>query len=375
MMRTASTAFGLAVMLAAATAALEAQSFLGGNAVVISEGEVREGDLYTGAESIRVHGRLEGDLAAGSNRVLVDGQVDGDLFVAANTVDLRGPIGDSVRVAAQALTIDTTIDGSLLAAVNELVVTHDARIAGGVRAVAARVELDGAVEGDARVAGGEIVIRGTVDGDATFIADRVDLEPGARIRGDLTYRARTPLSADAAALVDGAVRFEEQVDDAEGGTPWGLVFWVWQTLAALLTGLVVVALFGGVMQRLVGSAAGQTALSALLGFAAFLVVPVAAGITIATLVALPVGVAAALLFGLALYAAKLPIAAWIGGQLLSRAGRPGASPYAAMALGVPLLYLLFAVPYVGWLFWFGATWLGLGAMIVSGRRHLETRAA
>ena len=94
-----------------------------------------------------------------------------------------------------------------------------------------------------------------------------------------------------------------------------------------------------------------------------------------TLVGLPIGIATALLFGLALYAAKLPIAVWIGDRLLGLAGRPGASPYAAMALGVLLLYLLFAIPYVGWLFWLAATWLGLGAMVVSGRRYLNLRAS
>ena len=371
MMRIVSTALSLAVALAGATAALQAQSFLGGNAVTIPAGEVREGDLYTAAESIRIHGRLDGDLVAGSNRVLVDGRVDGDVFATGNTVDLRGPIGDSTRVAAQTLTVDTTIDGSLLAAVAQLVVTGDARVAGGIVAAAARVEIDGTVENGVRLASGEIVIRGTVDGDANLIADHVDLQPGARITGDLQYRGRTPLSPEAAALVDGEVRFEERVDDeSEGGTPWGVVIWVLQTLAALLTGIVVVALFRGVVQRLAGSAAEQTTLSALLGFAAFLLVPAAAGIAMITLVGLPFGVATALLFGVALYAAKLPVAVWIGDRLLSRAGRAGASPYAAMALGVPLLYLLFAVPYVGWLFWLGAAWLGLGAMVVSGRCHL-----
>ena len=371
MMRIVSTALSLAVALAGATAALQAQSFLGGNAVTIPAGEVREGDLYTAAESIRIHGRLDGDLVAGSNRVLVDGRVDGDVFATGNTVDLRGPIGDSTRVAAQTLTVDTTIDGSLLAAVAQLILTDDARVAGGIVAAAARVEIDGTVEDGVRLAAGEVVIRGTVDGDANLTADRVDLQPGARITGDLQYRGRTPLSPEAAALVDGEVRFEERVDDeSEGGTPWGVVIWVLQTLAALLTGIVVVALFRGVVQRLAGSAAEQTTLSALLGFAAFLLVPAAAGIAMITLVGLPFGVATALLFGVALYAAKLPVAVWIGNRLLSRAGRAGASPYAAMALGVVLLYLLFALPYVGWLFWLAAAWLGLGAMVVSGRCHL-----
>ena len=46
-----------------------------------------------------------------------------------------------------------------------------------------------------------------------------------------------------------------------------------------------------------------------------------------------------------------------------------------MAIGILLLYLLFAIPYVGWLFWLAATWLGLGAMVVSGRRYLDSRAS
>ena len=373
-MRNVSIALSLAAALAGATAALEAQSFRGGNAVTIRSGAVQEGDLYTGAESVRVHGRLDGDLIAGSNRVLVDGRIDGDVFAAANTVDLRGPIGDSTRIAAQTATVDTTIDGSLLAAAAELIVTDDARIAGGITAAGARVEIDGVVGNGVRLAAGEIVIRGRVEGDANLIADSVDLAPGARITGDLQYQARAPLSPEAAALVDGDVRFEERVDDeSEGGTPWGVVIGVLQMLAALLTGIVVVALFRGGVQRLAGSAADQTTLSALLGFAAFLLVPVAAGVAMLTLVGLPLGLATGLLFGVALYAAKLPIAILVGDRLLGLAGRPGASPYAALALGVPLLYLLFAIPYVGWLLWLAATWLGLGAMVVSARRHLEPR--
>ena len=77
-----------------------------------------------------------------------------------------------------------------------------------------------------------------------------------------------------------------------------------------------------------------------------------------------------LLFSVALYVAKLPIAVWAGSEMLARAGRPDASPYAAMAVGILALYLLFEIPWLGGLFWLAATWLGLGAMVLSGRRHL-----
>lgn len=93
-------------------------------------------------------------------------------------------------------------------------------------------------------------------------------------------------------------------------------------LAALLRGIVVVALLRGVVQRLAATLAAEATLSALLGIAAFLLVPVSTGLAILTLVGLPVGLAATLLLGVALYAAKLSIAVWIRGWLLGQAGRP-----------------------------------------------------
>ena len=220
-----------------------------------------------------------------------------------------------------------------------------------------------------------MLVSGTVHGDANIVADRLELAPGARLTGDLHYRARTPLSPEAAARVEGAVRYDQPVEEPEeGNAARSVVLWLWQTLAALLTGMVVLALFRRGVQGLAASVTEETTLSALLGFAAFLLVPVAACIAMVTLVGLPIGFAAALLFGLALYAAKLPLAVCIGDRLLSLAGRPNASPYAAMALGILLLYLLSAIPYVGWLCWLAATWLGLGAMVVSGRKCLDLRA-
>lgn len=373
MVRIALFGLTIAVAWAGAPAPAGAQTVQGGGSVTIPSGEVREGDLYAAGEAVRVDGRLSGDLVVGARRVVVEGQVDGDVFAAGNTVELRGPIGDSTRIAGQMLTVDTTIDGDLLAAGSEVLVSEAARITGGVVATGSLVEIDGTVDEGARVAAGEIVIRGTVRGDANLIADRLDLAPGARIAGDLDYRSRTPLSPEAASRVEGAVRYQEPVREPEDRAPWGVLLWIWQTLAALVTGILVVALFRPHVQRLVTAIDEETTLGALFGFAAFLILPAAAGLAMVTLIGLPVGLAAVLLFALALYAAKLPVAVWVGERLLTLAGRPNASPYAALATGILLLYLLFAIPFAGWLFWLAATWLGLGAMVVFSRKRLESR--
>ena len=363
----------LTAALAAASTPAAAQETEAGTVVTLSSGEVREGDLYAAGEAVRVHGRLAGDLVAGAQRVLVDGQVEGDVFAAARTVDLRGAIGDSTRVVGGQVVVDATIDGDLIAGANRMQILEDTVIRGGVAAAASSLEIDGTVEEDLRAAVGELVLRGTVRGDANVIADRLDLAPDARIEGDLDYRTRLPLSPEAAARVAGAVRYEEPIDEDdedEGGAAWSFLFWTWQAGAALLAGLLAVALFRPLVQQLASAIAGETTLGALLGFGAFLIVPVGAAVVMMTLVGLPIGIIAMILFTVALYVAKLPIAVWAGDQLLARAGRPDASPYAAMAVGILALYLLFEIPWLGGLFWLAATWLGLGAMVLSGRRYL-----
>ena len=304
--------------------------------------------------------------------MLVRGEVDGDLFAAGRTVDLHGPVGDSTRVAGESITVDTVIDGDLLVAGNRLQILGGAVIRGGLMTASSTIDLAGIVEENFRAAAGEIIVSGTVRGDAYVIADRLELAPGARIDGDLDYRTRLPISAEEAARVGGTVRHTEPIGDEDSGGGWigSILFWGWQAGAALLAGLLAVALCRRFVQQFVAAIAEQTTLGVLLGFGAFLIVPVAAVVVMVTVVGLPVGLIVMLLFGMALYVAKLPIAAWAGGRLLALAGRPDASPYAAMAAGVVTLYLLFATPWVGWLFWLAATWLGLGAMVLSCRRYL-----
>ena len=372
MVRRMSIALIVGAAFAGAPLAAGAQGAEAGPVVTVPSGEVREGDLYATGEAVRVDGRLAGDLVAAAQRVLVRGEVDGDLFAAGRTVDLHGPVGDSTRVAGESITVDTVIDGDLLVAGNRLQLLGGAVIRGGLMTASSTIDLAGIVEENFRAAAGEIIVSGTVRGDAYVIADRLELAPGARIDGDLDYRTRLPISAEEAARVGGTVRHTEPIDDEDSGGGWigSILFWGWQTGAALLAGLLAVALCRRFVLQFVAAIAEQTTLGALLGFGAFLIVPVAAVVVMVTVVGLPVGLIVMLLFGMALYVAKLPIAAWAGGRLLALAGRPDASPYAAMAAGVLTLYLLFATPWVGWLLWLAATWLGLGAMVLSGRRYL-----
>ena len=347
--------------------------------VRVGRGDVHQGDLYAFGDRVDIEGRLDGDLVTVARVVYLDGQIEGDVFAAADQIDIRGTVGDSTRVTANRIYVDGTIDGDLNAAGNEVRLGKNSQIKDRLRAAGRIVEIDGTVDGDVIAYAGEVIISGTVRGGATIRAETIDLAPNAYIGGDLDYTARTPLSPEALARVSGTVQFtpasEVGGDDEDAGiTTWSVAFWIWMTSAALLSGLILVALFRRLVPSLVSAVKGQAVIGTLLGFGAVLAVPAAAIVAMVTLVGLPVGVAGLLLFAVALYIAKLPVAAWAGGQVLALAGRPNASPYATMAVGVVLLYALFTIPYLGGLVYLIATWLGLGAMILAGRQYLQTRA-
>ncbi len=382
MPRNARVLLTLGVILFGTQAPARAQGWPEGVAAFrVANGEIREGDVYIWAERVDVDGRLAGDLLSVGRRLRVDGQVDGDLFAAVQFADIGGTIGDSARLVANRATVSGTIDGDLLVAAEEVRLDENARIASNLRATGSRVEIDGTVDGDVAVFSGEIIIGGTIRGSANLQGDRVSLDPGARIEGDLTYTSRVPLSPEELARVAGTARATEQEDDVEeeeesdGITAWSVVFWLWQVSAALLMGTLMIALFRGALLLVASAIPEKATVGSLLGFAAFLIIPIASVVAMATLIGLPVGLATFILYWVILYVAKIPVAVWAGGRLLSMAGRPDVSPYLALLIGVVLLYLLFQTPYVGWLIWFVATWLGLGTMVLTGFGYLQTREA
>ena len=369
----------IAVAIVGAPAPADAQGAWDHARVRVERGDLHQGDLYAFGERVDIEGRLDGDLMTIARRVSLNGQIEGDVFAAADTIDIRGTIGDSTRVSARRVYVDGTIDGDLFAVGGEVRLGENAQIKDRLRVAGGAVEIAGTVDGDVKAAVGAIIISGTVRGGATLRAETIDLAPNAYIGGDLDYTARTPLSPEALARVSGTVHYTEggagdEDDEAAGITTWSVAFWIWMTSTALLAGMLIVALFRRLVPSLISAVEGQAVIGTLLGFGAVLAVPAAAVVAMITLVGLPVGVTAILLFVVALYIAKLPVAAWAGARVLALAGRPNASPYAAMAVGILLLYALFTIPYLGGLIYLIATWLGLGTMILAGRQYLQTRA-
>jgi cytoskeletal protein CcmA (bactofilin family) len=368
-------AFLLSLLLAAgALLAAEPRKFNGAEHFRLGSEKTYDGDMYVVAGETRIDGVVDGDLVTWTGMARIDGEITGDLVVGTGQLDLNGRVGDTTRVFANKTSINGHIDGDLLLFSAMVTIDPDAHITGDVVAFNGRLSMDGTVDGDLLVTGGEIDVGGTVAGSAKIEADVLTLTSNCRIAGDLTHTSRE-FEQHEGAEVAGQIIFEEEpeeVEEDEGISLFGIVWWCWATLSAMLIGLVWVAALRRLVPAISRSIGSETMMGTLIGFGAFLVVPAA---SLLALVFLPLGLIGIALFLVAVYVAKMPIAVWLGGRLLSLLGSTSPSPFVAVVLGLLILRLLFLIPYLGTLLWLVVVWLGLGAMILAVRSHLQQRPA
>lgn len=229
------------------------------------------------------------------------------------------------------------------------------------------VVLDGNVRVDGRVDGylislaAPVTILGRVDGDIYSLAEPVRLGPRAVVDGDIYYGDEKPVGASGA-RVTGDVK---ELDAGEVLTPFGIAahiaLWIAVSISSLVLGLLMLWFAPGVAEaalrtarRLAGPAIG-------IGVAAWVALPLAAFVSLVTLVGIPLG--------LALLAALVPLAAvsyvtsiWLLGRTIVKAPR---GRVVAFLAGWAILRVIALLPFVGWLAWIGATVFGLGVLLVS----------
>ncbi|MFC4356785.1 polymer-forming cytoskeletal protein [Halobium salinum] len=317
-----------------------------------TDGDARTGGVVTVAGGETHEGNL--DLVGGT--VLVAGTVDGDLSAVGGTVVVAptGVVTGSLEAVGGAVTLEGTVEGDAGAFGGSVVVREGARVGGDLEAAAGAVELHGAVDGDARIG-----------------AEEVTLGPSAVVGGSVEYDAET-FVRDPAATVGGAVT---QTDDLAFTTgPWVgvddtlLPAWVgtvYGLVVNLLLGAVLLLAVPGFSRHVVDLGTGQALRSGGFGLLTVVAVPVALLALVFTVVGIPLSLAGLVVFLLALWVGNVYGALAVGTWLVDRAGRRGR--WLALAVGVVLVALVGALPYVGGVTTAVVSLLGLGALVLALR--------
>ncbi len=368
----------LALALWAAPA--NAAEFRGSDGTVrIGPNETIDGDLFVAGQNIIVEGTVNGDVFAAGTTITIRGTINGSVNAAGTRIEIEVPIERGVRAAGQEITIAAPVGRDVIILGQTVEVTGDGRVGGDAIFFASDVTLAGDI--GQRVLGGADTLRlaAAVGQGVEVEVNNLVVEPSARINGDLRYRsdneaqlaagvvtgqvvrqaARTNFSADAGEAGRNAIR---------GGLAWvvvlslfGLLFLVWPR--GWMEGTVTQLRQRPWISLLMGALVGIFTVPAIVivGAVVLLIFGLVFG-PVGVFLTMPLPLAALGLYALALYVSPVFVALLIGRLLVGRFGQTG---FWALLVGLIVLALLGAIPYVGWAVGILAAMLGLGATLLA----------
>lgn len=352
---------GATVGLATVSQAQWSDSVRGQDKVTVAVGETHSGSLYAAGDQVVIDGKVEGDLYCATRELIIsdDAEVTGDVLCAVQTATIDGRVGQNARLAGQYLNIDNSIGGSVTFFGQDLKLRADSSVAGDVNGAGQIFNLGGPVGGDVVVAVERLSLQSTVAGNVDVAVMRLELTGGAQVEGNLNYAAENAASFDQT-KVAGEVSFNDSTaSNQTQGNSFGWLVWLLATMLACALALVL--LVPHFVERSRAMATRKFATVSLIGFAAVFGTPILAIMLMMTVVLLPLGV--------------LLMLAWAGVMLISHglfayllgslALKSQRNVLIRMAVGVVILFILYAVPLINFFAIIIATVVGSGMAIAT----------
>ncbi len=357
----------VSVTLLAAVPVLAAD-FRGGDSITVASGEVIDDDLYLAGNRIIIDGIVNGDLWAVGN-ITINGKVNGSVMAAGETIDINGEVTGTVRAAGGTLNIRGHVDGDLLVAGGQVNIASTARIGRDLLFGAGNVRIDGPIEGYIKGGGGEVTVTNGVGEDIELQVDKLTVASTANIQGNLTYTSDNKANIQSGAQIGGTTTHQvpEVEESAKAGPLSGIVGKVVAFLMTLLAGIVIILVAPRRAASVAASLRRKPWLSLGWGAIILFATPIAAIVTLVTVVGVPVSLIGLTLYGIGIYLSQIAVGLFIGYWIVRyfSKGESRGILIGALTLGFLILTLLKLIPYVGFPLWLATVLFGIGAMALS----------
>ena len=337
----------------------------------VKPGDTVDGAVYFAGNDVHIEGTVNGDVNCAAQTIVITGTVNGDVNCAGVTVSVRGKVTGDVRVAGENVTLGGEIGGSASAfAKTTVTVETAARIGRDAVLSGSEVLMNGSVGRDIVATGQTGVINGPVSRDVEGIYDNLTVGKDAVIGGFLHYASST--DAQINGTVNGDVKRDENSKYSgrqaglavQGFAMWTFLVVVWVLLIALALRLA----FPKKMHTATSISPRDVILATAIGLVSIIVVPMVVITLMASVIALPLGIALILVW-LALCAVSAGVTAIYLGRVLF--AKQKMHPVSATALAALGLGVLFIIPFVNMLAILGSLAFGTGALLYAIRGEYE----
>lgn len=321
------------------------------NSTLTLPAEKTVNDNYVVAASMaNIDGKISHDLIVSGGQVNINGEIDGNVFAAAGTVNVSGKIKGDLFIGAGYVTIakDAVIDGDLSVGSGTL-------------------DIKGHVKGNVRSGSGTLNIDGKVDKNVNVSEDTLTIGSTAEILGNLKYQSKQDAQIASGAKIIGTkerveppaiVNNKQLLDLSIVGGISILGFSVLSFLGFILFGILLILIIPKKSAEIAEKISSKFWLSLGVGFLALIVTPAAFIILLISLIGIPAAVVLMMVYGLAIYSAKVFVGLVLGNLIC----KGKCHPIWMMILGVLIISIIQAVPFLGGFASFLVVLLGLGAI-------------
>ncbi|WP_420645385.1 hypothetical protein [Candidatus Leptofilum sp.] len=387
----------------------------GDDNITIEAGEVVEDDLYVAANNFVLDGTIKGDLVVAAAEIVINGTIEGDLLAGGQFVEINGIVTDDARIGATAIDLGegAEIGGDLIAAGYSLHGKSGSLVSNDLVFAGFQALLGGDVNEDVWIGVNSLQVNGRIAGNMTaevggedsappvnpyqftpgapsmpVVPSGLTVDDAAKIGGDFTYRS--PQSFDIpSGAVEGDVDFTREAVSVDVDGQPSAANSIWRHVRRFITLVLIGTLLIWQAPNFVTSLSEQLREKPVpsLGWGALvyfgvpviIVVLIVAAILLALLLgALQFGnlssavifilLAAVLAFMVAfvlvlLYLTKIIVGYFVGQQILQRVSPTLAdTPYWSLLLGLLLVVIVIAIPWLGGLVNWIIAIMGVGAL-------------
>lgn len=357
------------------------------NSVYVGKDEVISGNLYAVGANVTVDGTVNGDVICGAQTVNINGKVEGDVICGAQSINIDGEVNGSVRAAGNSININGAVARNVMAFGATVNIGTDATVGWDMLLAGATGEIRGKIGGDLHGAAANVIITGT-------IGKNVRLKLNEQTRGkmkNIGFKKSSPITITKDAVINGDVIYTAGNEGtiAQGATITGEIThnlpkvkpskkylamgWAWGRLysifSALVIGLVLISLWREQIIKLTDKMLDKIGPSIGWGMVVMFLTPIIAILLIITIIGIPL---AAILTGvwlIALFLSKIMVGILVGRNLMKKfREKKKESLIWAMIIGIVLSWIIFSIPFIGWILTLIAIWWGLGGIWLSFKK-------
>lgn len=345
--------------------------------IYIAKDEIVEGNFYFSGKSITVEGQITGDFIGIAPNIQINGKVDGDVISGSQNLLINGEITGNLRAFSSVTNINGVIGKNINFFGETIILGKDSVVGQDLLMQTINSELNGKVNGNVHGGTYNILINGEVGKNINLTLDHekrksysTSMEIGAlaTISGDLNYKAGKDANIKSE-NIKGEInhKYPEKTKNKTNGIAKTLYL----ILSSFLIAILFNYLFKNKIEKIKKIIIEKNSSLTLPGVIILLLTPIAVLIMALTIIGIPIAVLTLITWIFVLFLSRIVFAMLLGDYIFKTIKKENAHQLLKILSGIVFAFLLFALPYVGWIFSLITVILGFGSIysIIKNKKH------